>query len=68
MTEPYQHIGFERCHFGPDECDGCHNHRPLFFGDKNYWDSREGSYYCAECLDERIAHDEESIQERKQRT
>jgi hypothetical protein len=58
-AEPYQHIGFL---FEPAECDGCNEVKPLFFGDADYWERREGSYYCAECLNKRIMEIEEALE------
>jgi hypothetical protein len=56
--ERFKKIGFESCEFEPDQCDGCRQVRQLWFGDRDYWDSREGHYLCGECLDERIAANE----------
>lgn len=53
----YAEWGFEPCEFEPDECDRCHRVAPLFFGDTDYWDCREGYYYCSQCLDQRIEYD-----------
>jgi len=49
----YLDIGFEPCEFEPSQCDECKNVATLFFGDASYWDSREGTYLCANCLDKR---------------
>ena len=56
--ERFKRVGFERCLFEPDQCERCRQVRQLWFGDRDYWDGREGSYLCGECLDERIAADE----------
>lgn len=53
----YRAYGFELCELGPDECDRCKQVKPLYFCDGDYWDSRDGSYLCGDCLDERIAAD-----------
>lgn len=47
----YLDLGFEPCEFEPGQCDQCKNVAPLFFGDASYWDSREGTHLCANCLD-----------------
>jgi len=44
--------GFSVCESGADECDKCSKLAPLYFGNQDYWDSREGDYYCVECLRE----------------
>lgn len=49
----YLDLWFEPCEFEPGQCDQCKKVAPLFFGDASYWDSREGTYLCAGCLDER---------------
>lgn len=53
----YRAYGFDPCECEPDECERCKQVKPLYFGDRDYWDSREGSYLCGDCLDERIAAD-----------
>ena len=55
----YRAYGFDPCEFEPDECERCKQVKPLYFGDRDYWDSREGSHLCGDCLDERIAADKE---------
>ncbi|TWU51538.1 hypothetical protein [Rubripirellula reticaptiva] len=55
----YRAYGFEPCEYEPDECERCKQVKPLYFGDRDYWDSREGSHLCGDCLDEQIAADKE---------
>lgn len=55
----YRAYGFDPCGFEPDECERCKQVKPLYFGDRDYWDSREGSHLCGDCLDARIAADKE---------
>lgn len=57
-TDDFSDLGFEPCNFEPDSCELCKNIRPLYFGNRDYWDSREGSYLCAACLSERRADTE----------
>ena len=59
MTTPerFAAYGFEECEFEPSACDECRDVKPLFFGDRDCFDSREGRYMCAECLDKRIEAD-----------
>lgn len=39
------------------ECDKCHVTAKVWFGDRDYWDSREGRCLCQPCLDARINAD-----------
>ena len=42
--------GFEACD-GGGMCEKCGNESVvLFFGNPNYWDCREGDYWCAACV------------------
>ena len=50
----YKEHGFEPCEFEPDKCERCGKIKPLYFGDRDYWDNREGAYVCSECVDKRI--------------
>lgn len=47
-------LGFEKCEFEPardEECERCNKPNvQLYFGNRDYWDSREGEYYCIDCL------------------
>lgn len=55
--------GFEPCQFEPnnDPCDQCGNRgRQLYFGNRDYCDSREGDYYCKSCVIE--LHQENQIE------
>lgn len=56
-TDRYLVYGFEACEGGPEKCDRCSQVTQLYFGDRDYWDCREGSSLCGECLDARIAAD-----------
>lgn len=45
--------GFVKCEWEPDDttCDRCKaSKRQLYFGNKDYWDSREGECWCGECV------------------
>jgi hypothetical protein len=45
--------GFVKCEFEPDNhpCEHCgKKQKQLYFGNRDYWDSREGDYYCADCV------------------
>lgn len=55
----YRDLGFEPCEFEPDTCEGCGETKPLYFGDRDYWEPRDGSYLCAQCLDARRQADED---------
>ena len=53
LSDALDATGFEKCEFGPDNdpCEKCGNkNRQLYFGNRGYWDSREGDYYCSACL------------------
>ena len=54
-------FGFEPCEL-PGQCEECKQHGPLFFGDLDYWDSREWRYYCGPCLDGQIDYVERCIE------
>ena len=42
--------GFEACEDG-GTCEKCGNESTtLYFGNSDYWDCREGSYWCAGCV------------------
>lgn len=48
-----QQTGFEPCEFetADEECEHCGSKRgDLFFGNRDYWDSREGNYLCGSCV------------------
>mgnify|MGYP003436598999 CR=1 FL=1 len=55
-VEPHilEFTGFDECDFGSDlvgPCDKCRaTHQQLYFGNVNYWDCREGDYWCANCV------------------
>ncbi len=53
-SDDFTAIGFEACLFEPDKCEACHNVRPLYFGDKDFFEPRDGRYLCAECLRLRV--------------
>lgn len=57
----YLFCGFESCGPEPGVCEQCRQLQPLYFGDRSYWDRREGSYLCGDCLDIRIANDKEIV-------
>lgn len=45
--------GFEQCEFGPDSdpCDSCgERHRQLYFGNRCYFEPRDGDHFCGECV------------------
>lgn len=45
-----QKMGFEPCEFN-GVCEKCEKeNQKLYFGNTNYWDSREGEYWCGECV------------------
>ncbi len=53
LDEALVFTGFVKCEWGPDDtgCDYCKTpNRQLYFGNKDYWDSREGEYWCGECV------------------
>ena len=52
MSEQIEKIDgtdFELCEF-EDQCESCLNYGPIYFGNKDCWDSREGHYHCEECV------------------
>lgn len=52
MSEQPQAIDgtdFELCEF-EDQCESCPHYGPIYFGNKDYWDAREGHYHCEECV------------------
>lgn len=64
----FAEYGFEPCDVDEHErCEKCKKVAPLFFGDRDYWDCREGHYYCADCLNERIEDDRKFGEEMSQR-
>lgn len=65
LDELLTHCGFERCigFDGDEPCDGCDTPGVVYFGDRDVWDSREGSYYCESCLRERYQADAEFAKE-----
>ncbi len=53
LSATLESTGFEVCEFGPDNdpCDQCGKRQcQLYFGNRGYWDSREGDYYCESCV------------------
>jgi hypothetical protein len=55
--------GFELCEFDDGECETCKTKDPVtWFRSEDYWDWREGSYWCTACatadVAQRIAEDE----------
>jgi DNA polymerase III epsilon subunit-like protein len=45
-------LGFVACDFG-GTCEKCESEwGKLYYGNTNYWDSREGDYWCGECVRE----------------
>ena len=63
LSEALTGTGFEKCEFGPDNdpCKKCGKTKvQLYFGNRDYWDSREGDYWCAECLIE-LHQDNEAV-------
>lgn len=53
-THCYRAFGWELCEFEPANCDRCGKVDSLYFGDVDYYDSREGTYLCEECLKHRL--------------
>lgn len=56
MCEPVEKIegtDYELCEF-EDQCESCLHYGAVYFGDKDYWDSREGHYHCESCVRSRI--------------
>lgn len=51
MTDKYKFFGFELCQFEADKCERCGNVAQLYFGNKDYWDGREGDCWCSNCID-----------------
>lgn len=58
QVEPHilEFTGFEKCEHEPsanDPCEKCGaKNQQLYFGNVNYWDCREGDYWCAKCVRE----------------
>ena len=53
LTEALRGTGFEKCEFGQDSdpCEKCGTkNEQLYFGNRDYWDGREGTYWCAACV------------------
>lgn len=53
LKEALEITGYEKCTFGPDKdpCEECGTpNQQLYFGDRDYWDAREGKYLCAHCV------------------
>ena len=47
-----------------DVCEKCGEHpQRLFFGMRDYWDFREGEYWCADCIVKRYEADQKWIKE-----
>ena len=42
-------LGFSEC-CSSGECERCGKTADLYFGNTNYWDSREGDYWCGKCV------------------
>jgi len=62
IEETLEKTGFERCEFDTngDVCDSCNRKaEELFFGNRDYWDSREGEYWCMACIKARRRADSE---------
>lgn len=54
----FAEYGFEPCDGDDNErCESCKKVAPLFFGDRDYWDCREGCFLCADCINDRIEAD-----------
>ncbi|MEM1225867.1 MAG: hypothetical protein AAGJ40_09220 [Planctomycetota bacterium] len=65
IDEALDETGFEACQFGPDEssCDQCgKRHCQLHFGNRDYWDAREGDYCCDSCVIE-LHRDNQAVME-----
>lgn len=60
-------MGFEEVDYeleATDVCDKCGDHpQKLFFGMRDYWDFREGEYWCADCIVKRYKADQKWIKE-----
>jgi len=54
LQDALAQTGFVRCEFEPSEhdtCDRCKKpSQQLYFGNRSYWDSREGDYWCEGCV------------------
>jgi hypothetical protein len=50
MPEKIDGTDFELCEFS-DQCETCTHNGPVYFGYKDYWDSREGHYHCRTCVE-----------------
>ena len=47
--------GFQVCNFLPDQsqCEHCsRDYQQLYFRSTDYWDEREGDYFCADCVED----------------
>jgi hypothetical protein len=50
MPEKIDGTDFELCEFS-DQCESCVHYGPVYFGHKDYFDSREGHYHCKSCVE-----------------
>lgn len=52
--------GFELCEFENDTCEKCHTHvKEIYFRATDYFDNREGEYWCMSCIQEEIKVNQE---------
>lgn len=58
----YLQYGFEPCNFEPDTCEQCKQVKPLYFGDRDAFEPRDGSYLCGECIEKRILADKATME------
>jgi hypothetical protein len=42
-------MGFAKC-CSSGECEKCAETADLYFGNTDYWESREGDYWCGKCV------------------
>jgi hypothetical protein len=52
IVEAVKALGFEECESDEDDaCEKCGKPcQPLYFGNADYWDCREGDYWCGQCV------------------
>lgn len=55
-------MGFAEC-CSSGECEKCGETSELYFGNSNFWDSREGDYWCGKCVLEMHLHNERDYAE-----
>ena len=56
MTIDLTKHGFQRCEFDDGDCEACKKQDQItWFRSENYWDCREGSYWCTACAEAEVA-------------